>query len=58
MYVVCMCMTSKPKGHNVASTDFAMKCHRCSHEWNYTGGKKPGKYPAYVSVLVAILQLY
>jgi len=43
-------MTSKPKGHNIASNNFELKCKRCGKTWNYEGEKKPGiDYPIYTS---------
>jgi len=39
-----------PKGHNIASNDFELKCKRCGKTWNYEGEKKPGiDYPIYTS---------
>lgn len=42
-------MTTKPKGHNSDQTTSILKCNRCSKEWEYTGNKKPGKYPVYTN---------
>ena len=40
---------ANPKGHNIASNNFYLKCNRCSKEWKYTGDKKPGEYPVYTN---------
>ena len=43
-------MTSKPKGQNVASNNFELKCKRCGKTWIYEGDKTPQiDYPVYTS---------